>query len=104
MAGDDFSKALQKSAVRNDNDQDFDDLSSIYTAHNNNNMLENTLKRVRDREIALSQMEEQDELGFLNKQLGNISNEIDENDEINEEIKRAEQSQEEQQMSYLQQK
>ena len=59
MAGDDFGKILAKQPQNNFADQqDFDDLSSIYTAHQNNNMLENTLKRVRDREVALSQMEE----------------------------------------------
>ena len=56
MAGDDFSKILNKPQPQDNKDQqDFDDISSIYTAHNNNNnVLENTLKRVRDRDLAMS--------------------------------------------------
>jgi len=68
MAGDDFGKVLNNKI---EDDQkvrdDFDDISSIYTAQQNNNALENTLKRVRDREVALSAMEEQEDFQYLNK-------------------------------------
>ena len=63
MNGDDGTNILNASgkiALGADEDrqklkQDFDDISSIYTmANERNNRLENTLKRVRDRDIALS--------------------------------------------------
>ena len=64
MASDDFSKIINKQIpkVTDGFDQklkeEFDDISSIYTTRLNNNVLENTLKKVKDREIALSAMEE----------------------------------------------
>ena len=70
MAGDDFGKVLNNKL---EDDQkvrdDFDDISSIYTANQNNNALENTLKRVRDRDLALSAMEEQEEFKYFNKEI-----------------------------------
>jgi hypothetical protein len=64
MASDDFSKIINKQIPKvNDGfdqklKEEFDDISSIYTTRLNNNVLENTLKKVKDREIALSAMEE----------------------------------------------
>ena len=62
IAGDDFSKILDRQAKRVDQGVDFDDLSSIYTAHARNDILESTLKRVRDREVALSAMDEMEDV------------------------------------------
>ena len=42
------------------------------------------MKRVRDRDIALSAMEEQEEFQYFNKQINYLQ--IDENEEINAEI------------------
>ena len=82
MAGDDFGNILSKSGrfhIDGDKIQkDFDDISSIYTAHNN--ALENTLKRVRNRENFLENMEEADDLNFINKQIGGEIMEEEEND------------------------
>jgi hypothetical protein len=69
MAGDDFGKMLSKSGRFNMEgmriQKDFDDISSIYTAHNN--VLENTLKRVRDRENFLDNIADADDFDFINK-------------------------------------
>jgi len=61
LQGDDFSKFLQKTEQNQKNQDykkmkdDFDDISSIYTSHAQNNKLEKTLKkRVEDREKRLS--------------------------------------------------
>lgn len=79
MNGDDMSKFLNQSGrIRMDlvNDkkqqQDFDDISSVYTAANaQNEHLERTLKRVRNRDELLSNLDERDDIGFLNNQLEN---------------------------------
>ena len=52
MAGDNLNNFIPNKPQAEE--QDFDDISSIYTAHKNNNVLEDTLKRVRNRELALS--------------------------------------------------
>ena len=80
MAGDDLNKFIPKKQEAEE--QDFDDISSIYTAHQNNNVLEDTLKRVRNREIALSQMEENEEFNYINNQINHLQ-QLDEADEIN---------------------
>jgi len=58
IAGDDFSKVLDRKAQQQKEDllkkNEFDDLSSIYTAHARNEELENTMKRVKKREKQLS--------------------------------------------------
>lgn len=46
------------------------------------------MKRVRDRDIALSAMEEQEEFQYFNKQINYLQ--IDENEEINAEIEKIE--------------
>ena len=71
MAGDNLNNIIP-SKPQEDDEQDFDDISSIYTAHRNNNVLEDTLKRVRNRELALSQMEENEEFTYINKQINHL--------------------------------
>jgi hypothetical protein len=79
LQGDDFSKFLQKTEQNQKNQDykkmkdDFDDISSIYTSHAQNNKLEKTLKkRVEDREKRLSllgfdQEEDRDDIAFIKK-------------------------------------
>lgn len=71
MAGDDFTKLLSQTKKINFNQQadDFDDISSIYTNQQKNNELENTLRRIRIREMALSNADDQEDLYFINQQL-----------------------------------
>ena len=80
MAGDNLNNFIPTKPQ--EEEQDFDDISSIYTAHKNNNVLEDTLKRVRNRELALSQMEENEEFTNINKQINHLQM-LDEADEIN---------------------
>ena len=80
MAGDNLNNFTPTKPQ--EEEQDFDDISSIYTAHKNNNVLEDTLKRVRNRELALSQMEENEEFTNINKQINHLQM-LDEADEIN---------------------
>lgn len=47
------------------------------------------MKRVRDRELALSAMEETEEIGYIKNELTNLPHHIDELDEINNEISRS---------------
>ena len=69
MAGDDFDNTLTKGPkeIVNKAKDEFDDISSIYTTKQND--LEKTLRRVRKREQALSLMEDQEDLQYLNKEL-----------------------------------
>lgn len=67
MAGDDFGKLLERKPIKPDNAaNDFDDISSIYTTHAKNDLLESALKRVKDREQTLSVMEEMEDYQYLN--------------------------------------
>ena len=90
MQGDDFNKLMTPKVDGDDQKvkDDFDDISSIYTNRLNNNVLEDTMKRVRDRDIALSAMEEQEEFQYFNKQINYLQ--IDENEEINADIEKKE--------------
>lgn len=75
MNGDDMSQILNRSGKialsifreKEELQQDFDDISSIYTMANaHNDKLQSTLKRVKTRDYALSVMEENEELMELN--------------------------------------
>ena len=74
MNGDDFHKAILNQSGKIAMgafapQDDFDDISSIYTAANaRNEKLESTMKRVRDRDERLSAMEDLDD---INKQMNN---------------------------------
>lgn len=89
MNGDDFSKILNQN--KNDRymggqekiQQDFDDISSIYTAHGLHNKVEQTMKRVRHRDIILDNFDEKEDIMKLNKEIDNlqITEEKDENED-----------------------
>ena len=49
--------------------KDTDDISSIYTDHERNNQLENTLRRIKIREIALESSEDKAQLQMLNSEI-----------------------------------
>jgi len=55
---------------------EFDDISSIYTHKQND--LEKTLKRVKRREVALSLMDDQEDISYLNKELQQFQLDTDE--------------------------
>ena len=82
MQGDDFAN-INKAQFGGDNDpfkhqkEEFDDISSIYTAQAANLMKENTLKkRVHDRQLRMSMMQEGDveDLDNMKKQIESIQN------------------------------
>ena len=73
IAGDDFGKILDRKAVVKEDTMkknEFDDLSSIYTAHARNEDLENTRKRVKNRENRLSLMAgDFEDIQYLNNEI-----------------------------------
>jgi len=82
MQGDDLNKLIHGSTAAlvqvEQVKDDFDDISSIYTAHANNKAtLENTLKRrVKDRQLRLSMMHdgEAEDILNINKQIDALQN------------------------------
>jgi len=84
MQGDDLNKLIEGSTTALEQvKDDFDDISSIYTAHAANKLnLENTLKRrVKDRQLRLSMMHdgEAEDILNINKQIEALQN-IEAND------------------------
>ena len=82
MQGDDFGN-INKAQFGGDNDpfkqqkEEFDDISSIYTAHATNLKKEKSLKkRVHDRQLRMSMMQEGDieDLNNMKKQIESIQN------------------------------
>lgn len=72
MNGDDFSKILNQNRMEEAKNiqQDFDEISSIYTAHGLNQNIDATMKRVRNRDMILDSLnqslEENEDLRALN--------------------------------------
>jgi len=54
--------------------QDFDDISSIYTDNVKLNNLEDTLKRIKMRDVQIEQMSHRDHINELNNQIGQFEN------------------------------
>ena len=84
MNGDDFSKILnqknerkQKDEAREKLQQDFDDISSIYTAHGLHNKVEETMKRVKHSDMILDTLDEKEEIIKLNKEINYLQIEED---------------------------
>ena len=78
MNADDFSKVLgQNDHIigqdgREKLQQDFDDISSIYTAHGLQNNIEKTMKRVQQRDMYLDNLDDQDDIKNLNNQIEHL--------------------------------
>lgn len=78
MNGDDFSKILNQHRREelNNVQQDFDDISSIYTAHGLNKNINATIKRVRNRDMILDSLnqslEENEDISALNQQIRRV--------------------------------